>query len=264
MIRLRGGMGGFRKRPQSMGVKVKDRMTDSTTEADRVSANSRISRPTTPLMNIRGVKTAIREMAMDRMVKLISPAPFSAAWNGFSPCSILRQMASTMTMASSTTKPTAMVRAIRDRLSRLNPAGSITAAVASSDNGITALGMMVARTLRRNRKITPTTSTMVISKVISTSLTEALMVWVRSCTMCMSMLAGILAWMAGRAFLIVSTVRRTLAPGCFVIASRMVGPDGRPTSRLARPGKLCAPVWLFSTSWMAWPISFTRTGAPFL
>ncbi len=46
-------------------------------------------------MNISGMNTAISEMAIDRMVKLISPAPFKAAWNGFSPCSMRRQMAST-------------------------------------------------------------------------------------------------------------------------------------------------------------------------
>ncbi len=119
------------------------------------------------------------------MVKPISLAPFRAAWNGFSPCSMRRQMASTMTMASSTTKPTAIDRAISDRLSSEKPAGSITAAVASSESGITALGMIVARTFLRNRKITATTSAMVISRVISTSPTEARIVWVLSWMMYM-------------------------------------------------------------------------------
>ncbi len=59
-------------------------------------------------------------------------------------------------------------------------AGSITAAVASSDTGITADGMAVAITLRRNRKITQTTSTMVIIRVSFTSRTDARMVSVRS------------------------------------------------------------------------------------
>ncbi len=119
MKRLRGGWGGRRNWPHSMGVKVRDSATDRTTAALRVRANSRISRPTTPPMNIRGVNTAISEMEMVRMVKPISAAPFRAAWNGVSPCSMRRQMASVMTMASSTTKPTAMVRAMSDRLSRL-------------------------------------------------------------------------------------------------------------------------------------------------
>ncbi len=157
-----GGFGGLRNLPHSIGVKVSDRITDSTTAALRVKANSRISRPTTPPMNIRGVNTAISEMEIDMMVKLISAEPSRAAWNGFWPSSIRRQITSTMTMASSTTKPTAMVMAIRDRLSRLKPSGSMTAVVASKASGITTLGMTVALTLRRNRKITATTSTMVI------------------------------------------------------------------------------------------------------
>jgi hypothetical protein len=103
-----------------------------------------------------------------------------------------RQITSTITMASSTTKPTAMVSAISDRLSRLNPSGSISPAAASSDSGSTALGISVARTLRRNRKITATTRAMVISSVISTSLTEARMVWVRSATTCTVIAGGML------------------------------------------------------------------------
>ena len=59
------------------------------------------------------------EMEIDRMVKPISAAPSSAACRGVAPFSMWRTTFSTMTMASSTTKPTAMVSAISDRLSRL-------------------------------------------------------------------------------------------------------------------------------------------------
>ena len=65
------------------------------------------------------MKTAISEIEIDRIVKPISPAPSSAACSGEAPPSICRTMFSTMTMASSTTKPTAIVSAIKDRLSRL-------------------------------------------------------------------------------------------------------------------------------------------------
>src|ERR1700743_2896403 len=111
MIGFLGGSGALRNLPHSIGVKVSDMHTEITTDADKVRANSRISRPTTPLMNIRGVNTAIREIEIDRMVKPISPEPLRAAWNGFSPCSIRRQMASTMTMASSPTNSAAIERA---------------------------------------------------------------------------------------------------------------------------------------------------------
>ncbi len=59
-------------------------------------------------------------------------------------------MFSIITMASSTTKPVAMVNAISDRLLRLKFARYITAKVPMSDSGTDRLGMMVAGTLRRN------------------------------------------------------------------------------------------------------------------
>ena len=54
---------------------------------------------------------------IDRMVKPISRAPLRAASIRLSPCSMWRTMFSSMTTASSTTKPTHSVRAISDRMS---------------------------------------------------------------------------------------------------------------------------------------------------
>ncbi len=156
-------------------------------------------------MNISGVNTAIREIEIVRMVKLISAEPARAASSGASPASRRFQITSTMTIASSTTKPTAMVSAMSDRLSRLKPSGSITAMVASKASGITALGMSVASTWRRKRKMTATTSRMVMSRVVSTSLTEARMVWVRSARTWMVMAGGILACRPGNALVIAFT-----------------------------------------------------------
>ena len=68
-------------------------------------------------------------------------------------------MFSIMTMASSTTKPVAMVSAMIERLLRLKPARYMTASVPTSDSGTDRLGMRVARQSPRNRKITATTST---------------------------------------------------------------------------------------------------------
>ena len=53
-------------------------------------------------------------------------------------------MFSTMTMASSTTKPVAMVSAISVRLLIEKPARYITPKVPTSDSGTTTLGMIVA------------------------------------------------------------------------------------------------------------------------
>src|SRR5438309_2218048 len=91
-------------------------------------------------------------------------------------------MFSSITIASSTTKPTAIVRAISERLSRLKLIRYITAKVQTSATGTVIEGMMVAHRLRRNRKITMTTSEIERSKVNCTSSTEARIVMVRSMT----------------------------------------------------------------------------------
>ena len=88
-----------------------------------------------------------------------------------------------MTIASSTIKPDAMLSAISERLSSVNPIAHITPNVAISDTGSVTLGMSVAQNFRRNRKITMTTSTTVIVSVICTSATAARMVVVRSAAM---------------------------------------------------------------------------------
>src|ERR1700682_1844547 len=83
-------------------------------------------------------------------------------------------------MASSTTKPTAMVSAISDRLSRLKCIRYIAANEPASASGTVTLGMSVAQKLRKNSRITSTTRQMVSISVNSTSKTEARMVTVRS------------------------------------------------------------------------------------
>ena len=65
------------------------------------------------------MNTATREMLIDSTVKPISRAPVIAASSGRMPCSRWRMTFSTTTIASSTTKPVATVRAISDRLSML-------------------------------------------------------------------------------------------------------------------------------------------------
>src|SRR2546426_8378103 len=64
-----------------------------------------------------GMNTAASESVMETMVKPTSFAPRNAASSTPSPISMCRTMFSSMTMASSTTKPTESVKAIRERLS---------------------------------------------------------------------------------------------------------------------------------------------------
>ena len=104
----------------------------------------------------------------------ISRAPSNAARTGVSPSSMWRWMFSTTTMASSTTRPIAST--IASSVNRLieKPQASIRAAVPISDSGMVTTGMMTARNVPRNRKITTMTITTASISVCFTSLMEAL------------------------------------------------------------------------------------------
>ena len=65
------------------------------------------------------MNTAASDTVIDTMVKAISFDPSRAACSRGLPISMCRTMFSSMTIASSTTKPTDKVSAISDRLSRL-------------------------------------------------------------------------------------------------------------------------------------------------
>ena len=73
----------------------------------------------TAFANVPEAVHAMQEGACDYLVKPISFEPLNAASSGRSPASMWRTMFSSMTMASSTTKPTESVKARSDRLSRL-------------------------------------------------------------------------------------------------------------------------------------------------
>ena len=100
-----------------MGVRVSETAPDTMTATPMTAANSWRSRPTTPPMNNTGMNTAARDRVMDTMVKPISREPSRAASMRPIPCSMWRTMFSSTTIASSTTKPTARVRAMSERLS---------------------------------------------------------------------------------------------------------------------------------------------------
>ena len=94
-----------------------------------VTANSRNTRPTMPPISSTGMNTAISENVIETMVKPISRAPLSAASNGRMPPSMWRTMFSSMTMASSTTKPTDSVSASSVMLLMEKPNAYIAAQV---------------------------------------------------------------------------------------------------------------------------------------
>jgi len=104
-----------------MGVSVSETRPESRIAAEMVTANSWNRRPTTPPMNSTGMNTAASETVMDTMVKAISLEPCMAASKGRMPSSCSRTMFSSMTIASSTTKPTESVSASSEMLFRLKP-----------------------------------------------------------------------------------------------------------------------------------------------
>ncbi len=113
--------------------------------------NSLNMRPTTPPMNSTGMNTATSDSVIETMVKPTSLEPLKAASIGFSPASMWRTMFSSMTMASSTTKPTASVSASREMLSIEWPQTYMAANVPMMEIGSAIAGISVARKLRRKK-----------------------------------------------------------------------------------------------------------------
>ena len=102
-----------------MGVKVSETNPDIRMATMMVTENSCNSRPTMPPKNSTGMKTAMSDKVIETIVKPISfDASIAASYRPL-PISMYRTMFSSMTMASSTTKPTQSVSAIRDSVLRL-------------------------------------------------------------------------------------------------------------------------------------------------
>ena len=101
------------------GVSVSETTPEAMMAMMIVMANSWKVRPMRPGMKTSGRKTAARESVIDKMVKLISLAPWKVASSAVSPASIRRTAFSRKTMASSTRKPMERVKASSERLSTL-------------------------------------------------------------------------------------------------------------------------------------------------
>ena len=241
----------FSSQAHIIGVVVSEMTSEIITAADRVTANSRNSRPTWPPMNSSGMKTATSDRLIDSTVKPTSRAPSRAALKRSMPASMWRCVFSSTTMASSTTKPVATVSAIKERLFRQKPSMYITPKVPSSETMVATAGMMVARTLRRKALTTSTTSTMDRIKVNSISCSEERMELVLSDATCSLMSPGSCACSCGSSARTPSTVAMTLAPGWRVISTMTAG------SPLNRPRVL-----LFSTPSTTSATSSRRMAAP--
>ena len=205
-----------------------------------------------PVMNNSGMNTAMSETLKEMMVKPICLAPLSAACMGASPFSMYRTMFSIITMASSTTNPVAMVRAMRERLSRLKPTSFMMPKVPISVSGRATLGITVAQNLRRKTKITITTSATASTSVICTSRTDARIVSVRSVRMAILTEVGEIERSRGSNALTRLAVSMMLAPGWRWMSTMTAG---RPSTQ--------PPRRTFSTLSITSPTSRMRMGTPF-
>ena len=117
--RSAGGGRDFSSSAHIIGVVVSDTTIDTRMAADNTTANSWNSRPTMPPISRIGRNTATSDKLIDNTVNPISRAPSMLACKAVLPRSRWREMFSSTTIASSTTKPVATVSAISDRLSML-------------------------------------------------------------------------------------------------------------------------------------------------
>ncbi len=194
-------------------MSVSETTSDTAIASDSVIANSRNSRPISPVISRIGRNTAISERLIDTTVKPTSRAPSSAACMRGLPFSMWRMMFSSTTTASSTTKPVATISAISERLSIEKPSTYIAPKVPMIETGTAAVGISVARQLRRNTNTTITTSATATTSVCSVSASEERIVTERSSTEPRSTSGGSAADSLGSAALTRSTASMMLAPG---------------------------------------------------
>ena len=137
-----------------------------------VSANSMNRRPVRPVAKASGANTDASVSVIATTANPISLAPWIAACRRGMPSSMWRKMFSSMTMASSTTRPIASTIASSVSVLIVKPNTYISANAPTSDTGIVTIGMIVARRLRRKKKITSTTSRIASPMVVNTDLIE--------------------------------------------------------------------------------------------
>ena len=122
-----------------------------------------------PAMNAAGMKTPASTRAMPISAPLTSSIAASAASRGDLPCSIFASIASTTTIASSTTSPTARTRLNSDSVLMVNPAIGKNRKVPTSDTGMVRIGISVARQLCRKTNTTTMTRAIASSSVMTIS-----------------------------------------------------------------------------------------------
>ena len=176
-----------------------------------------------PVMNASGVNTAARVMVMAMMANAISLLPASAARYGDMPSSMCRCTFSSITMASSTTRPMARTSPSRVRMLMVKPMTYRKMNAPISDTGMVTNGIRVARTLRRNKKITSTTSTSASNMAAYTALIDSSTNTERSKATWMRMPSGRPSRMRGSISFTAWPTLRVLALDCLTMPRPTAG-----------------------------------------
>ena len=145
---------------------------DTITAPASVSANSMNRRPVRPVAKASGANTDASVSVIAMTAKAISREPCIAAFLRGMPASMWRKMFSSTTIASSTTSPIASTIASSVSVLIVKPNRYISPNAPISDTGMVMIGMIVARRLRRKKKITSTTSTIASTMVVNTDAIE--------------------------------------------------------------------------------------------
>ena len=125
-----------------------------------------------PVANASGANTDASVSVIATTAKPISFAPWIAACRRGMPSSTCRKMFSSMTIASSTTRPIASTIASSVSVLIVKPNRYMSPNAPISATGIVTSGMSVARMLRRKKKMTSTTSRIASAIVSNTDLIE--------------------------------------------------------------------------------------------
>ena len=114
-------MSGSCQRDESIGSRVKETNSETSTAKATVMPNWKKKRPMIPFMNATGTNTATIDKVVASTARPISAVPSRAAVKWSSPCSRWRTMFSRTTMASSISRPMASDSAIRVMTLRVMP-----------------------------------------------------------------------------------------------------------------------------------------------
>ena len=186
---------------QSMGTSVRAAVVDTIIIMDTIQPSWRNIMPAMPLIMVRGRNTHSM-VSVEAMTEIpTSAVPCTAASLGFSPFSIWEVTFSRTTIASSTTIPMAMDRALMEMMLRVFPEKNRYIRDARRAIGILSITIRVPLHLPRNRNTTSMTTRKVIRMVSIRDLMVLRMFLEESTTVVILISDGRLCSRVARAFL---------------------------------------------------------------